>query len=229
MRWWLLCANLGYRHRSGACGWWVDWRVSSFSTAAAAPGGITIVGKVVFNRGEQCGSDDFTLVGALGCGGASGVCNLGGHNSGGACILEGTVGVATLGGGNVSCHSTVGIEIITPVLGTFVVSWGECCPYWCASCCGGLLVPVAVTVIGESCLSSTTCWNMVRNLPRVSRDGSWRCWGILPFNTASIFLAADIIVYVGVIVGVVMYVCLWNTIPDTCWDIVYFIHRFQHL
>ena len=80
-------------------------------------------------------SGDCIIGGALGCGGATGVCNHGDCGIGGACALGGAGFVATLGDGSVSRQSTVGISITTPVLVTFVVSRGEHRKSWCMYCC----------------------------------------------------------------------------------------------
>ena len=133
------CTNLDDRCSAGACAQGGARRFPFFYSAAAATSGITIVGTVVFNHGEQRGSGDFTLGGALGCGGAISVYNCDDSCSGGACTIGDAGVVDTLGCGSVSLHSMVGLEIITPVLVTFVVSSGDFHNSWCAYFWGDFL------------------------------------------------------------------------------------------
>ena len=58
-------------------------------------------------------------------------------------------------------------------------------------------------------------------------DDSWGCGGNFPLRDDEIFDAADMMAYLGVDLGLDIYLCLKNTFPDIIGLLNSFTHSYQ--
>ena len=182
---------------AGACAW--------YSLTLVLVSGGTLGSAAVANRCDHRRS--FTLGGG------------GGSNLGGGTLL--CIGGSTLRGGaglwSGGCSGGLCV-------------WSSYCPHVsCISCVitfgdcrgSGLLVGCV------GCGGGAVRLKIYRRRSNYRMDDSWGCGGNLPLRADAIFVAADIMAYLGVDLGLDIYFYLKNSFPDIIGLLDFFTHSYQ--
>ena len=120
--------------------------------------------------------------------------------------------------GTLGCAASSAIALVSPFLFRFWVC--------CSSTLGSGGGSTACT--STSLFLSAAFLKIVSSRPRAWMSSSHMSFGLYLRRVSDIRFAAEMIASAGVTDGLVMYLCLKNTVSDTLVDFVFIFHRFQH-